>query len=78
MVLTQGQISEFFVTQMQLPAETVTKLEDEGILHPTDLKEFDKEAMARIDGNLRKPGDRIPNPDPGAQAGSTIPRPPYI
>ena len=26
MVLTQGQITEFFVTQMQLPAETVTKL----------------------------------------------------
>ena len=39
MVLTQGQISEFFVTQMQLPAETVTKLEDEGILHPMDLKD---------------------------------------
>ena len=28
--------------------------------------------------NLRKPNDRIPNPDAGAPAGSTIPRPPYV
>ena len=48
-----------------------------GITAVSDLVDFEKDSIAQIADNLKKPGNRIPNPDGGAPAGSTIPRPPY-
>ena len=45
---------------------------------PGDLVDFTEEAMAVISQNLRRPGGRIPDPDPNAAAGATIPTPPFI
>lgn len=80
MVLTAAQIQAFFESadQMALPHATVIALVDEGIDDPDDLQEFDKVTLAQVVESLRKPGDRIPNPDPGAPQGATIPRPPYV
>lgn len=81
MPLTNPQIRAFFedADQMGLPNATVAKLAaDEGIASPNDLENFDKDTFEQVVDNLRKPGDRIRNPDRNAPAGSTIPRPPYI
>ena len=77
MVLTTTQITAFFTNanQMALPAATVTKLAEEGILSPADLSEFDEKAMGQIADNLRRPGGRVVDPnDPNA----TIPTPPFV
>jgi len=76
-VLTAAQTTAFFedADQMALPHDTRLKLQEEGIMLVSDLAEFDEDTFKQIATNLKKPGDRIPNPDPGA--GGTIPRPPY-
>ena len=63
---------------MAIPHATVIKLQDEGINDPDDLTDFTKDSLMQVAENLRKPGDRIPNPDPNAPVGSTIPRPSYV
>ena len=63
---------------MAIPHATVIQLQQEGISQVSDLADFDKSAILQITENLRKPGDRIPNPDPGADPGATIPRPPFV
>ena len=63
---------------MAIPHATVLKLQEEGITSPDDLADFDKDTMAQVAENLRKPNDRVSNPDKGAPAGSTIPRPAYV
>jgi len=80
MVLTAAQVLAFFVSaeQMAIPAATVPALNTEGIDGPDDLAEFDQTGIGQVVDSLRKPGDRIPNPDPGAPVGATIPRPPYV
>ncbi len=80
MVLTAAQITSFFTDadQMGLQVATKDKLADEGIQNPSDLADFDEDTLKKAAANLRNPGDRIANPDPNAQAGSTIPRPPYV
>ena len=79
MVLTAAQVQAFFTfpDQMAIPAATVTQLAEEGIASVQDLAEFDKDTFAQVLENLRKPGGRIPNPDPNAPVGSTIPQPPF-
>lgn len=62
---------------MGLTNATVNKIVEEGIDDPEDLADFDKDTLKQVAENLRKPGGRIPNPDPNAPAGSTIERPPY-
>ena len=76
MVLTGPQTTSFFEDQdqMAIPHATVIQLQHEGISQVSYLADFDKSAILQITENLRKPGDRIPNPDPGA----TIPRPPFV
>lgn len=80
MPLTVNQTAAFFSNddQMGIPQETVAALANEGITIVDDLVDFDKDSIGQVAENLRKPGDRIPNPDPQAPPGSTIPRPPYV
>ena len=80
MVLTAAQVAAFFedADQMAIPHDTVIQLQTEGIVNPDDLMDFDKTLLKEVAENLRKPSDRIPNPDPAAPAGSTIPRPAYV
>lgn len=80
MVLTAAQITAFFTDadQMGIPQRTVNQLVNEGIESPDDLVDFDKDTMSMVAENLRRPGGREPNPDPGAAPGSTIPTQPYV
>ena len=80
MVLTAGQSLAFFTGagSMAIPVATYQQLANEGIVTPDDLLDFDKDSIEQIAKNLRSPSDRIPNPDPAAPPGSTIPRPPYV
>jgi len=57
---------------------TRIQLQQEGIEHLSDLLDFDKEALRQVAENLRRPGGRVPNPDPAADPGDTIPTPPFV
>ena len=61
---------------MGIPHDTVVQLQQEGITGVADLKDFDKETIAQIATNLRRPGGRIQ--DPTAAAGVMIPTPPFV
>ena len=50
----------------------------EGIVNVEDLAEFDKDGIQQLADNLRRPGGRIPDPDPGAEEGATIPTPAFV
>ena len=80
MVLTAGQQAAFFEDedQMGIPAATRVRLVEEGIVDMQSLEEFNKESLDEVVKNLRSPPGRVPNPDPGAPAGSTIPTPPFV
>ena len=80
MVLTAAQTTSFFenADQMGVQHATVVQLALEGIETVDDLADFDKEALQQLADNLRRPGGRVPNPDPGAAAGSTIPTPAFV
>lgn len=80
MVLTAAQITAFFTgaDQMGIPQRTVNQLAHEGIADPADLVDFDKDTIKMVAENLRRPGGREPNPDPGAAPGSTIATQPYV
>ena len=80
MVLTVAQTSAFFTNanQMAMPAATVAQLANEGISTVSDLVDFDKDSLQQIASNLRRPGGRIPDPDPNAPRGATIPTPPFV
>jgi len=80
MVLTNAQMISFFedVDQMAIPNATRIQLQQEGIEHLADLLDFDKEALRQVAENLRRPGGRVPNPDPAADPGDTILTPPFV
>src|SRR4051812_38687613 len=80
MVLTAAQTTAFFeqAAQMGIPHATVVKLGEEGIDTFDDLVNFDKETIKQIADNLRRPAGRVPDPNPGAVAGATIPTPPFV
>ena len=77
MVLTAAQTTSFFenADQMGVQHAAVIQLALEGIQMVDDLADFDKEALQQLAG---RPGDRVPNPDPGAAAGSTISTPTFV
>ena len=79
MVLTASQMTLFFenADQMGVQHATVIQLALEGIQMVDDLIDFDKEALQQLADNLRRPGGRVPNPDPAAAAGSTTPMPAF-
>ena len=80
MVLTTAQTSTFFehAEQMGIPHTTVVQLQSEGITLVADLADFDKDSLQQLADNLRHPGGRVPDPNPGAPPGSTIPTPPFV
>ena len=80
MVLTTAQMTTFFehTDQMGIPHTTVVQLRAEGIQAVTDLLDFDKDSLQQLADNLRRPGGHIPDPNPGAPAGATIPTPPFV
>ena len=54
------------------------QLQEEGITHPDDLVDFDKDMIKQIVDNLRCPAGQIPDPTPGAAAGAMILTPPFV
>ena len=80
MVLTAAQTTAFFRDgdQMGIPQATVAQLQIEGITTISDLADFEKETLQQMADNLRKPGGRVPDPNPAAAAGATIPTPPFV
>ena len=80
MVLTVAQMTTFFKhsNQMGIPHATVIQLRAKGIEAVADLVDFDKESLQQLADNLRCPGGRVPDPNPGAPAGAAIPTPPFV
>ena len=79
MVLTNAQTTAFFTeaTQTAIPTGTLARMEQEVIKTVDDLGEFQKASLKQVVDNLRNPGGKIPNPDPNAAQGATIPTPPF-
>lgn len=80
MVLTANQTTSFFedADQMGIPHDTRVQMQNEGITGVEDLADFDKDTLQQLADNLRKPGGRVPDPNPGAPAGATIPTPAFV
>ena len=80
MVLTAAQTTTFFehADQMGIPHTPVMQLHAEGIERVADLADFDKDSLQQLADNLRHPGGCIPDPNPGAPVGATIPTPPFV
>ena len=80
MVLTAAQTTTFFehAKQMGIPHTTVMQLQSEGITLVTDFADFDKDSLQHLSDNSRYPGGHVPDPNPGAPPGSTIPTPPFV
>jgi hypothetical protein len=80
MPLTAAQTTAFFEqdAQMGIPNETVVQLQQEGITMVDDLMDFDKDTMEQIAANLQRPAGRIPDSNPGAAPGATIPTPSFV
>ena len=62
----------------EFPHDTVLQLQAEGITSVSDLADFNKYSIQQLAENLRCPGGRVPDPNPAAQPGSTIPTPPFV
>ena len=79
MVLTAAQATAFFESpdQMVIPHATMVQMQLEGIQSVADLADFEKDSLQQLADNLRKPGGRIPDPDPNEPAGATIPMPAF-
>ena len=80
MVLTAAQMTAFFehADQMGIPHVTMVQLQAEGITSVSDLADFNKDSLQQLADNLRRPGGHVPDPNPAAQPGSTIPTPPFV
>ena len=80
MVLTAAQTTTFFehAEQMGIPHATVMQLQSKEITLVSDLADFDKNSLQQLADNLRCPGGCVPDPNPGAPPGSTIPTPPFV
>ena len=79
MVLTAAQTTAFFEIpdQMGVPHATMVQMQQEGIQLVADLADFEKQSLQQLADNLRKPGQRIADPDPNAPLGATIPTPAF-
>ena len=77
--LTANQTTAFFTAaaQIGLDARTYEFLQSEGVHTISDLFDINSDIIDTIAANARKPTGRVPNPDPNAAPGSTIPTPPY-
>ena len=79
MVLTAAQNTAFFENpdQMGIPHETMVQMQREGIQTVADLADLEKQSLQQLADNLRKSGGRIPDPNPNAAHGATIPTPAF-
>ena len=79
MVLTEAQTTVFFENpdQLGIPHRTMVQIQREGIQAVADLADFEKQELQQLADNLRKPGRRIPDPNPNAAPGETIPLPSF-
>ena len=79
MVLTAAQTTAFFEgnDQTGIPHATVLQFQPEGISGVDDLADFDKDSLKQLADNLHRPGGCIPDPNPAAVAGATIPTPAF-
>ena len=55
----------------------MVQMQQEGIQSVADLADFQKQSLQQLADNLRKPGGRVPDPDPNAALGATIPMPAF-
>ena len=80
MAHTTAQTTTFFehADQMGIPHVTVVQLQAKGITSVSNLADFNKDSLQQLADNLRHPGGRVPDPNPAAQPGSTIPTPPFV
>ena len=46
--------------------DPMVQLQHDGIQSVADLADFDKDSLQQLADNLRKPGGRIPDPNPNA------------
>ena len=78
MVLTAAQTTAFLESpdQMGIPHATMVQMQLEGIQSIAALSDFEN-SLQQLADSLRKPGGRIPDPDPNAPAGATIPTPAF-
>ena len=79
MVIAAPQMMAFLEenAQMGIPHYTVIQLQNEGITMVNDLADFDKDSLSQLADNLRKPGGGVPDPNPNAAPGATIPMPTF-
>ena len=79
MVLTAAHTTAFFESpdQMGIPHATMVQMQQEGIQLVADLADFEKQSLQQLADNSRKAGGRVPDPDPNATLGATIPMPAF-
>ena len=79
MVLTAAQTTAFFENpdQLGIPHETMVKSNDREFKWLQILVSFEKQELQQLADNLRKPVGRIPDPNPNAAPGTTIPMPAF-
>ena len=63
---------------MGIPHTTVLQSQLEGISAVDDLADFNKDSLKQLADNLHHPGGCIPDPNPMAVAGATIPMPAFV
>ena len=80
MVLTAAQMTVFFKgnDQMGIPHATVLQFQLIGISGVDDIADFNKDSLKQLADNLHCPGGCIPDPNPAAVAGATIPTPAFV
>jgi hypothetical protein len=52
---------------MGIPHPTVAQMQAEGITNIQELADFDKESLQQLAENLRRPGGRVPDPNPNTE-----------
>ena len=74
MVFSATQTTAFIEdgAQMGITSDTVTQLQNKGFVFISDLVDFKKSTIKKIDDNLRCTAERISDPNPGAAPGATI------
>ena len=63
---------------MSLTVRTRTKIVEEGITTVDGLADCDKDSVKQVLENLRRQSVCVIDPNPNANAGATIPIPPFI